>query len=241
VVGQAVPIRRTTVSGEVADRLAGQIRSGEFPAGARLPSERALGAQFGVGRTSVREAMRMLQATGLVTVRPGHGVFVADGSHVAGWPFARWEAHFHYRVEELFEARIAIEPRAAARAAALAEQEDRDALARSLANFEAAIHANDLPKMVLADSDFHDAIMRASRNRLFQAMLSVANHLLIESRRASLSTPGRAPRVLAKHRAIYDAVVAGDGPGAEQAMRAHLLSFASDMQVADPASPEEDG
>lgn len=240
MVGQAIPIRRTTVSGEVADRLVGLIRSGELPPGARLPSERELGVQFGVGRTSVREAVRMLQATGLVTVRPGHGIFVASDSPGAGWPFARWEANFHYRVEELFEARIAIEPRAAARAAALAGHDDRDALARSLARFETAIHASDLPEMVLADSDFHDAIMRASHNRLFQAMFSVANHLLIESRRASLSTSDRAPRVLDKHRAIYDAIVAGDAPGAEQAMRAHLLSFASDMQVADPIGLEED-
>ena len=53
--------------------------------------------------------------------------------------------------------------------------------------------------MVLADDDFHEAIVRASRNRMFQAMLGVANHLSIESKRAGLSAPGRPPHVLAKH------------------------------------------
>ena len=63
----------------------------------------------------------MLQATGMVTVRPGDGVFVASLASRSDHPFARWESLYHYRVEELFEARLAIEPLAAARAAKRAD------------------------------------------------------------------------------------------------------------------------
>src|SRR3712207_6248268 len=121
MVSQLAPVRRTTLSAEVADRLSEAIRSGELRPGARLPAERDLGVQLGVGRTSVREAMRMLQVTGMITVRPGAGVFVANLPSPNDRPFARWDSLYHYRVEELFEARLAIEPPAAARAANCAD------------------------------------------------------------------------------------------------------------------------
>jgi GntR family transcriptional regulator, transcriptional repressor for pyruvate dehydrogenase complex len=235
MVSQLAPVRRITLSGEVADRLSEAIRSGELPPGARLPAERELGVQFGVGRTSIREALRMLQATGMVTVRPGDGVFVATCSSPHEPPFARWESLYHYRVEELFEARLAIEPLAAARAASRATEDDLRALSATLVEFERGVEEDDLAAMVLADGDFHEAITRASRNRMFQAMLGVANHLLIESKRAGLGAPGRPRRVLAKHRAIFDAIAAGDAQLAENAMRDHLMSFVSDMGVDDPS------
>src|SRR5215216_6699787 len=238
MVSQLAPVRRTTLSGEVADRLAEAIRSGELAPGVRLPAERDLGAQFGVGRTSVREALRMLQATGLVTVRPGDGVFVASFASRSDHPFARWESLYHYGVEELFEARLAIEPLAAARAANRATEDDLRALSATLVEFERAVEEDDLAAMVLADGDFHEVVTRASRNRMFQAMLSVANHLLIESKRAGLGAPGRPRRVLAKHRAIFDAIAAGDAQAAECAMRDHLMSFVSDMSVGDPSKAD---
>jgi GntR family transcriptional regulator, transcriptional repressor for pyruvate dehydrogenase complex len=235
MVSQLAPVRRITLSGEVADRLSEAIRSGELPPGARLPAERELGAQFGVGRTSIREALRMLQATGMVTVRPGDGVFVAVCSPPNEQPFARWESLYHYRVEELFEARLAIEPLAAARAASRATEDDLRALSATLVEFERGVEEDDLAAMVLADGNFHEAVTRASRNRMFQAMLGVANHLLIESKRTGLGAPGRPRRVLAKHRAIFDAITAGDAQLAESAMRDHLMSFVSDMGVGDPS------
>jgi DNA-binding transcriptional regulator YhcF (GntR family) len=110
MVSQLAPVRRPTLSGEVADRLAEAIRSGELVPGDRLPAERELGVQFGVGRTSVREALRMLQAKGMVTVRPGDGVFVADCPTPAQQPMTRWDSQDQFRVDDLFEARLAIEP-----------------------------------------------------------------------------------------------------------------------------------
>lgn len=176
----------------------------------------------------------MLQATGLITVRPGHGVFVAD-STASDQPFARWESAYHFRVEELFEARLAIEPLAAARAATRADQNDIQALAGVLADLGRGIDESDLAAMVLADSGFHNAVARASQNRLFQAMLRSVHYLLIESQRASLSAPERPRRVLAMHRAIYEAIAAGDARAAQDAMRNHLMGFVSDMGVVNPS------
>jgi len=180
----------------------------------------------------------MLQANGLITVRPGHGVFVADYASANEQPFSRWESQYNYRVEELFEARLTIEPLAAARAATRAEQHDLQALATTLVDFERGVEKGDLAAMVLADSDFHSAVARASRNRLFQTMLRSVHYLLIESQRASLSPAERPRRVLAKHQAIHAAIVAGDAHAAELAMRDHLMTFVSEMGVINPAYME---
>lgn len=169
MVTQFTPVRRSTLSGEVANR-----------SGARLPAERELGVQFGVGRTSIREALRLLQAIGLVTVRPGDGVFVANFPSPNDQPYACWEFQYQYRVEELFEGRLAIEPLAAARAATRAEQDDIQALSATLLDLETGIEEGDLAGMVLANRGFHNAVARASQNRIIQAMLRSVHHLLIE-------------------------------------------------------------
>lgn len=229
------PVRRTTLSREVADRLAAVIRSGALAPGSRLPAERVLGEQLGVGRTSIREALRMLQATGMITVRPGHGVFVADLAKLEDRPFAQWEARFNYRVEELIEARLAIEPMAAACAARRSTPDDLHAIHGTLAEFQRGIDEGDLAMMVLADSGFHYAVAQAARNRVFQSMLQYFHHLLIESQRASLSPAERPRHVLSRHHAVYAAIAAGDAATAETAMRDHLMSFVSDMAEIDSA------
>lgn len=121
------------------------------------------------------------------------------------------------------------------RALQRAEPYDLEVLSVTLEDLERGIVDGDLAAMVIADSSFHNAIARASQNRMFQAMFKGAHHLLIESQRASLCPPERRARVLTKHRAIFEAIVAGDALNADQAMRDHLMSFVSDMGVIDPS------
>ena len=233
---QISPIRRTTLSAEVADRLTEAIRMGQFEPGERLPSERDLGVRFGVGRTSIREAIRTLQATGLVTVRPGAGMFIADDQSISVEPFANWESRYQYRIDELFETRLALEPVAAARAAARASREEIEEIALCVRDLEQAIADKSLAAMVLADAGFHFAVVKASKNRLILTMLQSLRHVLAESQRASLSPAERPRRVLAMHTAVLEAIAARDSLAAETAMRSHLMSFLHDMGV---LSPEE--
>ena len=116
-----------------------------------------------------------------------------------------------------------------------ADEDELNSIAAALTAFEQGVDECDLAAMVLADDDFHESIVLASRNRMFQAMLGVANHLSLESKRAGLSAPGRPPHVLAKHCAIFEAIAAGDSQAAESAMRDHLMSFMSDMGIGDPS------
>jgi DNA-binding FadR family transcriptional regulator len=109
MVSQLAPVRRTVSSSEGTDPLSGAIRCGEFLLGARLPVEEAQGVQFGVGRTSIHEILRILHATDMVTIRPPDGVVVADHASINDQPLALadWESRYPYRSEELFAACLA--------------------------------------------------------------------------------------------------------------------------------------
>jgi DNA-binding FadR family transcriptional regulator len=107
MVSQLAPVRRTIPSSEGTDRLSEATCFGELLHGARLPVEEALGVQFGVGRTSIHEVLRILHATYMFTIRPPDGVFVADHASFNDQPLADWESRYPYRSEELFAACLA--------------------------------------------------------------------------------------------------------------------------------------
>jgi DNA-binding FadR family transcriptional regulator len=106
-VSQLAPVRRTIPSSEGTDRLSETTRFGELLLGARLSEEKALGVEFGVGRTSTYEIFRLLHATDMVTIRPTDGVFIADQASCNDQPIANWESRYQYGSEVLFAACLA--------------------------------------------------------------------------------------------------------------------------------------
>src|SRR5438128_5858138 len=110
-------IKRTQRSEEVRLQIEGAIRSGDFAPGERLPSERELVETFGVSRVSVREAIRSLEALGLVRVYQGRGAFVSDRRSGLGEPLARWLDLHRHEVLELLAVRGALDGYAAQLAA----------------------------------------------------------------------------------------------------------------------------
>jgi len=240
-------IERTSVIAEVMNRVRHLIESGDLLPGSRLPSERELREGLGVGRSTVREALRALDALGLVEVRQGQGTYVrsaraktADLLAKTEVPHSDWE-----QLDRVVEARLPIETYAASLAAIRRTDERLAQLAERLDDFERAMQTNDLAKLVLADIEFHNLIADAASPVLLSCLDSIGV-LLINSRRMSLSRAERLPHVLHKHRLIYEAIVAKDPGKASQAMSDHLLDFISELgfQVGafqpDPSRKERD-
>jgi GntR family transcriptional repressor for pyruvate dehydrogenase complex len=165
-----------------------------------------------------------------VDVRHGQGVFVREGSEGAG-SFASWQAGHTYGISELLAFRLLVEPELAALAAERADDRFVDELTGVMTAMEAAAHAGDLSLLVRLDTAFHDAITRRAGNRLYRDMLDHVTGLLIDSRRISLSVPGRALKVVAAHNRVVAAIAARDPAEASRAMRAHLDKFAADMHI----------
>jgi DNA-binding FadR family transcriptional regulator len=216
-------IKRTQRTEEIRRQIEDAIKNGDFGPGDRLPSERELVETFGVSRVSVREAIRSLEAIGLVRVYQGRGAFVSDRRSGLGEPMARWLDLHRDEVLELLGVRGALDEYASALAA---EGHDAAEVAAITTAHEAfmAQAANDASAadLVPLDIDFHVAIAEASGNRLLYDLLSDLHSYLAESRYLALVVPGRPARSAAEHARIVEAIEIGDAQAARLATSSHI-------------------
>ncbi len=224
---------RARLSTLAVDELRARIIRGDWKPGDRLPSERQLSDQLGMSRSSLREAIRGLEAMGFVDVRHGQGVFVRerDADDGGDASFANWSAEHRYSIGELVAFRLLVEPELAALAAENADGPFIADLEAIMAAMEEAAARGDLAVLVQLDTAFHDAITGHAGNQLYRDLLGYVGHLSIDSRRISLGVSGRAPRVVDRHNLIVQAIRAGDADRAWAAMREHLERFAADMRI----------
>ena len=228
-------IRRSKLYEEVADKLQKWILD-EMKPGDKLPPERRLEELFGVGRSSIRDAVRRLQAMGLVEPRQGHGTVVCEVSdHSIISPLSSVLVRKSKLVAELLDVRKIIEPGIAARAAGKASPEQISKMeeilrrqGRKLERGESAIEE---------DSEFHYYLALAANNSVVLRVLDVLMDLLQKSREQSLQLKGRPAKSLAGHRRIVAAIKRKDAAGAESAMRQHLEEIET-IIVVQPATTE---
>jgi DNA-binding FadR family transcriptional regulator len=210
----------------VAAELGERIVCGGFAPGETLPTEAALCTQLGVSRTTVREAIKRLQAKGLVAARPRNGTRVLPTLHwnqfdteVLAWRVAGGvDADM---LDQLYEIRDCFEPRACHLAAIRGSALDRARIGDHFAELAAA--QGDTERGIAADLDFHLAIFAATGNLFFislAAAIRTALHLSFSLSQRSAPIPSEE---LHLHEDVCAAIVAGDGPGAAHSMR-HLLN-----------------
>lgn len=213
----------------IAETLADRIADGRFPPGSRLPTERELAEEFKVSRPTIREAMIALKLRGLVAARQGSGIYVVDTRP----PLTSSESELDVGAFELIEARILFEGEAAALAATSIDAPTLDALRGMLVEMA---EADSQEAKVAIDRRFHLAIAAAGGNSLVRSTVEMlwdvrdrsplCVHMFGRARREGVE-----PR-MHEHRAIVDALAAGDGGAARRAMRAHLRRVTEDMLAA---------
>ncbi|RAS60359.1 DNA-binding GntR family transcriptional regulator [Lentzea atacamensis] len=196
-------VRRTTTAQQLADGLSERIMAGAFGPGDRL-RESAIAAELGVARNTIREAVRILELTGLVRYEVNRGAVV-----IAPTP---------ENVEALYTARERLETAAAARTPSPAQL---DAITRAFDDLVDAAQTGDLPAIVDRDLAFHQAIVAVlDSTRLddfFAAMTKELRFYL------TVLTKSETPdEVVADHRRILDAFLAGDRDRAVAEIRAHI-------------------
>ena len=213
-------IPRNRVFTRVAEQLQTLILS-ELKPGDMLPPERELVRKFGVSRSSVRDAIRSLEALGLLEPRQGVGTVVRDPSiDAVVSPVTNVLLQKHKVINELLDVRMIIEP-ALARRAAL------HATAKHIAEMEAILHRQE-EKVSLEepateeDTAFHYTIALAADNSIMLKLTHVLMDSLREMRERSLQVGDRQVRSLAGHNRILAALKQGDTAAAEAAMRRHL-------------------
>ncbi|TLF77404.1 FadR/GntR family transcriptional regulator [Nocardia cyriacigeorgica] len=214
-------VRRHPLAEQAAELLLTRIRAGEWPLGHRLPGETTLAAQLGVGRSTVREAIRELAGKGVLTSRQGAGVFVTALDVSEDWDIVLRRA----TIAAVIEARIAIEAEAAALAAHRRTPADLRAIRRALA--ARSIEGQTVAEHVDADMRFHRAVLVAAHNdilvQLFDAFLPRLRLAMIDMLEIRPVPSERADH--AAHEQLADAIAARNPMAAAEFSRTHLTAL----------------
>lgn len=218
-------VRPTRAHEHIVEQLQHLILSGTLAPGSRLPSERAMMQEFQVSRPTVREALRVAENMGLVSVRPGD----PGGAKVLGTPSVGITKVFDSLLEEgcvspleLLGMRIVLD----SSAAALACTQPRRSLTALTELLQKMQDTEDLRAFAELDASFHEAVIVASGNRLFLLVFQALKepiYSLIESRLRAQHKSRK--QTLAHHAAIVDAIQSGDARLAANAVRTHLSEF----------------
>ncbi|GAA5014116.1 FadR/GntR family transcriptional regulator [Kitasatospora paranensis] len=198
--------RRTPLSDQVIAQLRAQITSGEWPVGARIPTEAELVEQLGVARNTVREAVRALAHNGLLDIRQGSGTYVLATSELAGVMHRRFADADQSEVAEL---RASLEMSAAGLAAVRRGERDLELLAAALDRRDLAWHSGDPEAFVQADAAFHQAVVAAAHNDVFAAVYADLGEVMRAHLRHDVGPELVAERYVG-HDGILDAIRAGD-------------------------------
>ncbi|RIQ18997.1 FadR/GntR family transcriptional regulator [Jiangella rhizosphaerae] len=211
------------LSKSVADDLLARIARAEYGPGDTLPSEQQLGAMYGVGRNTVREAMQTLRVLGLVEVRPRLGARIVDsGARSALATAAISHLLRGETIDHLYDVRLILEPAAAERAAGHRTDEDLLAIKRALAHFRAAFELG--VNVWEADIEFHQAVAEASGNPVLARLLAPMSDLLGKAREATGAIPEAVERALGEHEEIAAAIEDRSPRRARDAMEGHIRS-----------------
>ena len=215
------PVGQERVSSEIVHQIERLILEGVLRPGDRLPAERDLAGEFGVSRPTLREALALLEASGLLTARQGGGTYVADVMHsIFGEPIIRLFGKHEKATGDYLEFREGIESITARYAALRATPEE-------IADLEVKLQkcnetTGDVKEYLTADFDFHYTIAKITKNDLLiQSMFVVKKYCyeaLVKYVDKAISVDGTK-----RHKGILEAIKNHDPDAAEDHMNKHIL------------------
>lgn len=209
-------IARLSLADATAAQLEARIAAGEWPVGARLPTETELMVELGIGRSTVREAVRTLVRVGLVQVRQG------DGTYVTGQPADNETLRLRCQraeLHEIYDVREALDLQAARLAAERRSEEDLVALRELLDERAASLAARHARRFADADVAFHQRIVAATQNVMLIDLYRVLGQSLVQSltvhkRQSDFGDVD----TTAEHEALLAAITARDASAATAAV-----------------------
>jgi GntR family transcriptional regulator, transcriptional repressor for pyruvate dehydrogenase complex len=216
------PIQRTTLATAAFEQLIANVVNGTWKAGDRLPAERDLCRQFGIARTSLREALKAMELVGMLNSRVGDGTFVCPRSEFLSrpmmWAFTGMDKT---ELKDVMEARLVIEEGLAGLAAERATAAQVDDINKAVQAMSDCIARNE--SILDADMAFHIAVSNAAGNLLLSNSLQMLRNLMRQGIQFKLLLPGVSPTILKDHVAIYHAIKRHSATAARKAMRHHLI------------------
>ncbi len=212
------PVRRSQLVDEVIGQLRSRFASGEFQVGDKLPTEAVLIEELRVGRTTLREAIRVLEHDGLVEVLQGSGTFLRSTTD-PGVLAARLK---QARVLEVMEVRRALELEVARMAAAYRTDGALAAIRDTLDRMRQSIDSGDEQAFLEADMEMYRIMAGETRNSIMIEIHASFAEALRLALTQVVGIPGVMLNCLGHHKQLFEAIVARDRDRAEEVVKAHL-------------------
>jgi DNA-binding FadR family transcriptional regulator len=223
---------RKNLRKQIIDEIGTSIVRGEMQAGDTFPSEPELGAQMGVSRTVIREAIKILGEKGLVEsrvklgtqIQPRHKWNLLDPD-VLAWEYdAGPQEAFLYKLTEV---RRVIEPSAASLAATRATDDEIASIEQAYQQMAQEI--DNIDAFITVDMQFHIGIVKASHNEILEQIVTTIREALVASRKVTLQRPNSGHESLPLHYAVLQAIKMRDAAAAQKAMEILIASVAVDI------------
>ena len=222
-------IEKISITDEVVKRIRDLVDSGEYSVGEKLPTEMELRDQLGVGRSTIREAFRVLQALGIIELRSGRGAFVKGKNDTTYETIKKWFVEKEAELSELMEVRMAIEPIAVKLAIQRGSPAQIDQLRAIHDAFRKAVEKEDAIDLATLDESFHTAIVDASNNGLLIKIGRLMADAFVEYRARSFAVKANMTHALTPHEKILGAILKKNEKDAIQAIQLHLEVSLEDM------------
>ena len=205
---------------QIAEKITHYIIEHNLGVGDKIPNEFELGEILGAGRSTIREAVRILASRNILVIKQGAGTYVADNTGVSDDPLGLVFTKDRYKLaEDLFQVRIILEPEIAAIAANMATKEDRE---------EIFIHCDKVEQMIiknenhmLEDVKFHEAIARCTGNAVIEKLIPIINTSVAVF--ANITARQLREETIITHRAVAEAIANHNPTDAKHAMTMHML------------------
>lgn len=221
------PIERKKISFQILDQLIDLIKDGVFPVESKLPSENQLSKLFKVSRPPIREALSILEASGLIETTQGGGSYVKDFTLINKLDVLAFKLISKEEVYNLLEMRSILETQAAYLAAERATVEDIIKIQVALNNHEKTLN-DDQIIATNADYEFHRRIVKAAQNPfLLQSIDNLSllyKQALNYSLKLNIGNQSKRKEVLEEHKKIFQAIKDRDPDNAARYMKEHLLN-----------------
>lgn len=225
------PLERVSRTEKIVNSLKEYIVSGEFKIGDKFLTEMEICKQLNVGRSTVREALRVLQTMGYIELRPGRGAFVLKTREDEIGNIVNWFTEHGVEIMDFMEVRMSIEILAVKLAAERRTEEHLKEIEELYSEFEWEIKGKkDAVKLALLDEVFHNSIARASNNKLLISISEKIARAFGDYRRMAFSVTENAIHALEPHKEIMEGIKERDVKKAENAMIRHLEISLEDIK-----------
>jgi len=222
---------KRTISEKIVDQITKLVVTGNLKVGDKLPPERELAEMLGVGRSSLREALRSMINMGLLAVKHSEGTYIKKADANSLKPYFQWNIMLeNSTLDDLIEARELIELNVVTKAAERRTSEDMRKLEETIKNMKE--NTDDRKTLVDYDIEFHRMLVEIAGNSIMLSMIEIIRSAMEVWFSYVLSYTKNVTDTIEEHTAIMNAVGTGDGEKARMLLKDHLVKGASRLHYA---------